>query len=246
MTGATPTAQLLRELEQLGPFFALETVDAAAAAADQRAWQPLSEMVAAPALLEARVREGRTVVAGLAGVPEHDVERRVVVSVVVQGLVGRLVSPALAALVLHEALPDPSLWQWRPTGTGPLPLRLVLLADRAPFEPVAPPEAADAFAALVLERWVEPLLSQAGEAARLAPSLLRGNAASAVAGAGSVLARARPEHADGVRRLLSALLAVPALAGTGRLEHGAFRRRTCCLYYRVPGGGTCGDCPLSR
>src|SRR2546423_754961 len=27
----------------------------------------------------------------------------------------------------------------------------------------------------------------------------------------------------------------------GRLT---FRRRSCCLFYRLPGGGTCGDCPL--
>lgn len=26
----------------------------------------------------------------------------------------------------------------------------------------------------------------------------------------------------------------------------AFRRRSCCLYYRVPGGSTCGDCCLIR
>jgi FhuF-like iron-sulfur protein len=24
----------------------------------------------------------------------------------------------------------------------------------------------------------------------------------------------------------------------------SFRRRSCCLYYRVPGGGLCGDCTL--
>ncbi|MEU9111287.1 (2Fe-2S)-binding protein [Streptomyces sp. NPDC048483] len=26
----------------------------------------------------------------------------------------------------------------------------------------------------------------------------------------------------------------------------AYRRRNCCLYYRVPGMGTCGDCVLNR
>ncbi|MFC9282623.1 (2Fe-2S)-binding protein [Streptomyces collinus] len=26
----------------------------------------------------------------------------------------------------------------------------------------------------------------------------------------------------------------------------AFRRRSCCLYYRVPGGGICGDCCFTR
>ena len=26
----------------------------------------------------------------------------------------------------------------------------------------------------------------------------------------------------------------------------AFRRRSCCLYYRVAAGGKCGDCPLVK
>ena len=26
----------------------------------------------------------------------------------------------------------------------------------------------------------------------------------------------------------------------------AFTRRTCCLYYRLPGGGLCGDCVLHQ
>ncbi|MGH3410268.1 MAG: (2Fe-2S)-binding protein [Streptosporangiaceae bacterium] len=24
-----------------------------------------------------------------------------------------------------------------------------------------------------------------------------------------------------------------------------FRRHSCCLYYRLPGGGLCGDCALA-
>ncbi|WP_372507037.1 (2Fe-2S)-binding protein [Actinomadura madurae] len=27
---------------------------------------------------------------------------------------------------------------------------------------------------------------------------------------------------------------------------GGFVRNNCCLYYRVPGGGMCGDCGLAR
>ena len=26
----------------------------------------------------------------------------------------------------------------------------------------------------------------------------------------------------------------------------SFRRRSCCLYYRLPGGALCGDCGLAR
>jgi hypothetical protein len=51
------------------------------------------------------------------------------------------------------------------------------------------------------------------------------------------------------------LLAGPSglLAGTGELRpprppdrDWSFRRRSCCLYYRVPGGELCGDCVLSH
>ena len=36
------------------------------------------------------------------------------------------------------------------------------------------------------------------------------------------------------------------LSDTGTLgpDGEGFRRRSCCLYYRVPGGGLCGDCVL--
>ncbi|MFD2121439.1 (2Fe-2S)-binding protein [Streptomyces cirratus] len=39
----------------------------------------------------------------------------------------------------------------------------------------------------------------------------------------------------------------PRRTGTFIHEDGlgvAFTRRSCCLYYRVPGGGLCGDCVL--
>jgi ferric iron reductase protein FhuF len=41
------------------------------------------------------------------------------------------------------------------------------------------------------------------------------------------------------------LLSTAPMSGTGSLSVGwGFRRRSCCLYYRVPGGGICGDCVL--
>ncbi|KPM57019.1 hypothetical protein ACG83_04230 [Frankia sp. R43] len=60
--------------------------------------------------------------------------------------------------------------------------------------------------------------------------------------------------AAGIGRLTARLLATPPLAGTtvhsltpdGQLVVPSVVRRSCCLFYRVPGGGTCGDCPLDR
>src|SRR5205807_1847650 len=75
----------------------------------------------------------------------------------------------------------------------------------------------------------------------ISPRLLRGNAASALAGAATMLG-ATPD-ATTAWRLAATLLDHEALRGTGTWEPVAgreqpmFRRRSCCLYYRVPGGG---------
>jgi iron complex transport system ATP-binding protein len=68
----------------------------------------------------------------------------------------------------------------------------------------------------------------------LSPRLLWGNAASALDAAPRVLElpQARP--------LVAAILAKPPYEG----EMEAGRRRTCCLFYLVPGGGLCSDCVL--
>jgi ferric iron reductase protein FhuF len=58
-------------------------------------------------------------------------------------------------------------------------------------------------------------------------------------------ATAGPEVAGRADALLEALLRSGPLAGTGRRrDDGTFVRRSCCLFYRVPGAGTCGDCVL--
>jgi hypothetical protein len=75
---------------------------------------------------------------------------------------------------------------------------------------------------------------------------------AARAGAAGLLADNRPEHAEAAGRLAERVLARPPLAGTGvliRPDPARARRflvrRNCCLYYRIPGGGTCGDCVLT-
>ncbi|MFD6229138.1 (2Fe-2S)-binding protein [Streptomyces sp. NPDC060232] len=82
----------------------------------------------------------------------------------------------------------------------------------------------------------------------VSPTVLRGNAASGLVGALRVLIDRVPGGA--AVDLARALLAEDgALAGTGTFIHEeglgvAFARRSCCLYYRVAGGGLCGDCVL--
>ena len=53
-----------------------------------------------------------------------------------------------------------------------------------------------------------------------------------------------------VEPLLTALLAEPIVADHHTFDVRAAdgvlpRRRSCCLYYRTPVGGMCGDCPLT-
>ncbi|MFB7511572.1 (2Fe-2S)-binding protein, partial [Streptomyces broussonetiae] len=103
----------------------------------------------------------------------------------------------------------------------------------------------------VLERHLAPL----GEALRarygVAAGLLWGNAGSALAGAVRELdrwarAHGRTDVAERTRTLTDDLFAHPLLRATGTRTGTAFRRRSCCLYYRVPGGGVCGDCCFNR
>ncbi|MGD9483275.1 (2Fe-2S)-binding protein [Streptomyces sp. TRM70308] len=161
-------------------------------------------------------------------------EPRVAASIAFLGLAARLWSIALAACVRGGPLPDlsPALLRWRPDRSTPDDL---WLTPAPPLPPRA--DAAGHLRAAVLEDHLVPLVAATREVVRVAPRLLWGNAASALGGALAQLGRPAPAEAW-VRTLLSA----PPLAGTGALDSAGFRRSTCCLYYRVPGGGVCGDC----
>ena len=83
----------------------------------------------------------------------------------------------------------------------------------------------------------------------LPAGLLRGNSASALTGALGALVRWQPALAGPARELAVQLLGQADLAGAGELTGGrelSFRRNSCCLYYRLPGGGLCGDCCLDH
>ncbi|MFE6332104.1 (2Fe-2S)-binding protein [Streptomyces sp. NPDC057798] len=166
-------------------------------------------------------------------------ELRVAASVAQQGLAARLWSVALGCAVLYGRLPDldPGLLRWNPDAGAPDDL---WLAEVRP----APGDAADA----VVRAHLEPLTALVHARYRVAEGLLWGNAASALAGAARQLERWAREHgrteaAVRTRALTAGLLTHPRLAGT--LDGGG-RRRSCCLYYRVPGGGVCGDCCFTR
>ncbi|MET7473577.1 (2Fe-2S)-binding protein [Streptomyces sp. NPDC005648] len=160
-------------------------------------------------------------------------ESRIAASLFQQGLAARLWSVTLGCALAYGGIPDldPRLLRWDPDASTPDDL---WLSEVRPLPADAP-----AIADVVLHAHLEPLAAALRAHHRVAPGLLWGNAASALVGTARQLGPA-------ARPLTAELLAHPLLSGTGTLTGSSFRRRSCCLYYRVPGGGTCGDCCFTR
>ncbi|MEV6587481.1 (2Fe-2S)-binding protein [Streptomyces acidicola] len=168
-------------------------------------------------------------------------ETRVAASLAHQGLVARLWAVALGSAALYDHVPDldPALLRWDPDGAAPDELWLT--------EVRALP--ADAIGEVVREGHLAPLSAALRERFRMSERLLRGNAGSALMGALRQLERwsaagGRPDVRDRARGLAADLFAHPGLSDT--VDPATLRRRSCCLYYRVPGGGLCGDCCFDR
>lgn len=179
-----------------------------------------------------------------AGPGSPRVESAVVASLVHLGLVARLVSPLLGAALLARVLPvtPVELVHVRLAGANPLPLAV------GAASPTEIGSAADLAAALD-DSWllpgVEPLTRSVSDEWSVPRRVLDGNVTSAVAGALRMAATVRPELTSRADAALEAFLQSGSLAASGRRrEDGSFVRRSCCLYYRIPGAGTCGDCIL--
>ncbi|WP_320780561.1 (2Fe-2S)-binding protein [Streptomyces sp. CRN 30] len=171
-------------------------------------------------------------------------EPRVAASVAHQGLAARLWSVALGSAALYGGVPDldPSLLRWDPMASAPDDL---WLTEVRPL-----PGDAATVARVVLDGHLAPLAAALRARYRIAEGLLWGNAASALAATARELTRwsrerDRPHTAARTRALAAELLTHPRLTGAATTTP-AFRRRSCCLYYRVPGGGLCGDCCFTR
>ncbi len=165
---------------------------------------------------------------------------RVAASTAQFGIVSRLWSLGLGSAALGGRVPDLSadrVW-WRMPDAGSLQLWLPGPGPGLPAEELGQNVLANlaVLDAALRERY------------GVSAQVLRGNAASGLVGALRVLIDRVPGGA--AVELAGALLADGgALAGTGTFIHEeglgvAFERRSCCLYYQVPGGGLCGDCVL--
>ncbi|GAB2609730.1 hypothetical protein GCM10027168_48400 [Streptomyces capparidis] len=234
----TSMAAALEAAAAAGPFFAVRAAPPGAG----RGLRPFAEDHRHPGRLARHI-------ASVGARLRHD-ETRVAASVAFQGLAGRLWSVALGPAALTGLVPDldPARLHWDPDGAAPDDLWLPRPAAR----PGAPGGTAAALRAAVLDAHLLPLHRAVRQVCPVAPGLLWGNAASALVGSAWVLGgwcrgTGRPRAADRAVALTRALLAEPELRGTGALLPGpVFRRRSCCLYYRVPGGALCGDCGLRR
>ncbi|OKI16717.1 (2Fe-2S)-binding protein [Streptomyces sp. CB03911] len=257
-------ADLAAQLAAVGPYFEILTDSPSPGQPD---WtpglRPLRELYA--------TGPGSVLAERIPAVAERlgTAEPRVAASILQLGLASRLWSVALGAAALGGTTLDlhPDRVEALLPPQGPLLLRLPRPAADQDSDgerrggrpepvtgagPPEPPSAARLYRAVVTDNLV-PLAAAVRAVAPVSEGLLWGNAASALAGSLRVLygwaAVRRPEAARTARRLADDLLVLGPLAGTGTLTCAgpaavpAFRRTSCCLYYRVgPRAGICGDC----
>ncbi|MGI5490263.1 (2Fe-2S)-binding protein [Microtetraspora malaysiensis] len=204
-------------------------------------WRPLTDLFTDPGLLEQRIGD----VAERLGTAEA----RVAASILFQKFASRLCSPLFGAAVAHGLLIelDPGRVHWRAAPDGVLPLRTI---DLAGWEVHAPARTAERLYRTVVPGLLEPLTEAVQAVVKIAPGLLWGNVASALAGTVRALARVRPELTGAALALARELLDLGLLRETGALAepapgHPFFVRRSCCLYYRARDGRKCGDCALA-
>ncbi|MCZ2523164.1 (2Fe-2S)-binding protein [Streptomyces sp. HB2AG] len=220
----------LDRLAALGPYFAVRCGDRP----DGDGFRPLAELYG----------DGLGPYVADVGRRMRTDQPRVAASTAQFGIASRLWSLALGSAALGGRVPDLSphalWWRYPPSGS----FELWLPGPRA--LPGAP---AEALRASVLESNLRVLDAALRERHGLSPQVLRGNTASALVGALRVLTDRAPDAPFRPAPLVEELLGTDPLSGSGTFVHedglgSYFARRSCCLYYRVPGGGICGDCVL--
>jgi hypothetical protein len=240
------SGRALRAVAELGPYFTWQSWDGAGD------WQPLTTL-RDPEVIAERVAIGRRTLLRMSGLAPGAIPERVVASIVFLGLASRLLSAPLAAASVAGALPAPmpeDMW-WRPAESGPIP---IAVRDQ-PATGCAERDAetvADGMTRSAVHGLVEPVLTAVRTRFAVSPQVLWGNVASALGGAAGMIADAAPARAARSAAIVDAMLRRPPLAGTARLvrpdparNRWFLVRHNCCLYYRIPGGGYCGDCVLT-
>lgn len=223
------TPAFLDALVALGPFFAVDRHPGGASPTEP--WRPISDLTEPGGALRPRIERVRAALAASGGRSPDRVEWRVAVSVAHLGLVARLIAPAVGATALGSPLPlDAASWWWQDELGGPFPVS----ASNRSGDLGIPGSAVEAITLACLRDH------------GASPRVLWGNVASAANSAATMIGRARPDLTEATRSAADAFLA------DERVEDGAlrvgpgFRRRSCCLIYRLTGStaAVCGDCVL--
>ncbi|MFJ3174054.1 (2Fe-2S)-binding protein [Streptomyces roseus] len=218
---------VLSRLAAVGPFFTVPY----GTEPPGEGFRPLSELYG-PALEPYVAEVGRRLGSG---------PGRVAASTAQLGIAARLWSVGLGCAALGGRVPDlgaDRVW-WRLPGAGSLELWLP--------EPGRGDLPAGALGETVLGN-LAGLDARLRQRYGVSPKVLRGNAASGLVGAVRVLLDRVP-GGPAVSLAAELLAEGGPLGDAGAFVHEeglgvAFVRRSCCLYYRVPGGGLCGDCVL--
>lgn len=232
----TRTFAALAELSTVSSYFAVST-----GTADDTDWRPVTQLYTDTDLLAGAV----------AGVQDRigASDLRVAVSTFYLGYAARLWSIGLGGLAEHGLLIDldpDRLWYSDCGGS----VRLHLPNPVAWQTPSANADLEPMLAEMVLTEHLTPLAAAVRRLGPISQRLLDGNAASAALGA----ARALCWHHGGSLadepswELARNICEGEYLNGTVCFDASStdYRRTSCCLFYRTPGGGLCGDCALTH
>jgi iron complex transport system ATP-binding protein len=169
-------------------------------------------------------------------------EPRVAASIFFLGFAARLWSIGIGAVAGHRLLPalDADELLFREFG-GQIALHIARpnarRGDDLEFR------LADA----VLDAHLTPLSTALHQLTNVSQELLRGNAASALLGAAREYDRHRATTSPGPgQQMARRLCEDERLSGTVSFNGYSHRRSSCCLYYRTPNGGLCGDCVFTH
>jgi hypothetical protein len=243
---------LWTQVASFGPFFA--TTDSAEIRSDDDGFGPydwvcMAGIINDPSILEQRITATREALAQTARLDLTGVEWRVAASIAHLGLVARFVAPLMGVAVVYDTVAQVRLadaW-WRPVLGGPYPLSFSIapltVAEVGQSQNVQ--QTARDFAAEILAGPVGELTETMAEIGSVAEGLLWGNVASGLGGAANMIASVQHALAPNAVRFVDSILGIEPMLGSATYRSGRLWRRSCCLMYRLPGAGYCGDCALS-
>ncbi|MCD7052758.1 ATP-binding cassette domain-containing protein [Rhodococcus sp. BH2-1] len=220
---ASAVTSTLETLAGISPYFTATTGDPGPGR-----WRPVRDLYDDADALAAAVSH----IGARIGTTEY----RVAASTLYLGYAARLWSLTLGGIVRTGILPDIERLLWRDVD-GRIELHLPEAAGWAGGDLV------DIAQETVLGRHLEPMIVAIRAAEPMSERLLWGNAASALIGAARVL---DGEAGTVAVKLAETILLDQRLVDTVDREGTGFRRRSCCLFYRTPASGYCGDCVLTR